>query len=239
MNLLKEIVKADIAMVTELANAADHTGRYVGFGGFRKMLFVIGVQCDDGILDTETVTATIIEGKNNAGLDHQNLIEDVIITGLVDGSVVQTDLAATAPIENGDTVTINGVEFTKAAANDIPEGEFLNAAGLVLCIAAHLPELAAVANGNVVTISHAEVGAGLVTLVETAGLASAWVPAGGTTYALALAEVSSEQLSTGFSHIAVNVENGATGNIVSAAFVIRSNPYHAPVYHAVAAEGSV
>ncbi len=239
MNLLKEIVKADIALAAELVNAATHTGRYVGFNGFRKMLFAVGIQCEDGILDAEEVTITVREGKNNVGLDHQALIENIVVTGLVAGSVVVTDLAATAAIENGDTVTINGIEFTKAAANDLPNGEFLNAAGLVLCIAAHLPELTAVANVDVVTVSSAEVGAGVVTLAENADPASAWVPAGGTTYAVAIAEISSEQLSAGFSHVAVNVLNEATNDIQAVAFVVRSNPYHAPVYQAVAAEGEV
>lgn len=239
MNLLKEIVKTDIALASVVIPAANHTGRYVGFNGFRKMLFAVGVECEDGILDTEEVTITVREAKSNAGLDHQALIEDIIITGLIDATVVRTDLAATAPIENGDTVTINGVEFTKAAANDVEDGEFLNAAGLVLCIAEHLPELAAVAAANVVTVSNAEVGGGVVTLEENSALASAWVPDGGTTYAVAIAEISSEQLSTGFSHVAVNVLNEGINDITTAAFVVRSNPYHAPVYQAVAAEGEV
>jgi hypothetical protein len=56
---------------------------------------------------------------------------------------------------------------------------------------------------------------------------------------MAYVEVSASQITPGFSHIAVNVANGAVANIDAVAFVVRGDPYSAPVYQAVAAYGLV
>jgi hypothetical protein len=237
VNLMSEVLKSDIALANlAIAGAADHTGRYVGFTGFRKIMMVIGLYSEDGIVDSEEVTMTLMEAKDNGGTDEQALIEDIVVTGLVDSTVAVTDLTAGTGIEvDTDTVTVNGVEFAFKAATDVDELEFADGDGLVLCIAAHCPGLVAVNAAEVVTISSGEVGDATVTLAESADVASGWVPAGYTTYATALVEISAEQLSEGFSHVAVLVENGAANDVAAVAFVVRGNPYHAPVKQALAA----
>lgn len=240
MNLLREVLKGDIALTNlAIANAADHDGRYVNFGDARRVMFLIGLYSEDGILDAEEVTVTINEATDNAGSDAQALIEDVVVTGLVDSTVVVTDLTAGTGIEVGDTVTVNGVEFTNAAATDVDDLEFLDGDGLVLCVAEHCPGLVAVNAAGVVTISAEEIGGATVTLAEGEGGASGWTPVGVTTYAQALAEVYRPQMSAGFTHLSINVANGATNDVAAVAFVVRGDTYHAPVQQTVAALGEV
>lgn len=237
-----EQLKPDTALLgPTIANAANETGRYFKMNEYRKAMFHVVVS-SAGILDGEEVTVSVNEAKTAAGGDAQALIADVIITGLENSLVVATDLAAGAAIEVGDTIellTSDGLEatFTRAAATDTDENEFLNAAGLVQCIEASGLGLSAEANANVVTISATDAGSKTITMVETSAAASAWVPAGITTQAAAIAEVYAPGMSTGFMYAGVNVLNGAAANIIAKADIVRGLPIHSPVKQHVAAKG--
>ena len=217
-----EQLKPDTALLgPTIANAANETGRYYKLNEYRRATFHVVVN-SDGILAGEEVTVSVNEAKTAAGGDAQALIEDVVITGLEDSLVVVTDLAAT---------------FTRAAATDTAEGEFLNAAGLVECIEAAGLGLSAEANVNVVTISATEAGSKTITMVEEAGQGSAWVPAGITTVASAIAEVYAPSMTADFQFVAVNVANGAAQDIVAKADIVRGLPIHSPVKQHVGARG--
>jgi len=240
MNLLSEVLKPDIALVSlALGSAANSTSRYINLKEFRRALIVIGIHSAVGIKATETVTIKCVEAKDGGGTDPQDLIKDVKVEGLVKSSIVVTDLTAGTGIDEGDTITINDVMFTCAAATEVKKLEFADGAGLVSCIEAHLPNLAASNSAEVVTISAAETGFATITLTETADGGSSWTPGGYTTHAMAYVEVFASQITPGFSHIAVNVTNGAAANIDAVAFVVRGDPYFSPVYQAVAACGLV
>lgn len=239
MNRLCEVLKTDFALVADIANAANATGRFVRIKDFKRALFAVGIKCDDGIVSGEEITITLMEAKDGTGTDDQALIEDVVVTGLVNSAVVQSDLTTGTGVEVGDAITVNGVTFECAAATDVGELEFQDGDGLVSCVAAHCPGLVAENDAGVVTISTAEVGGATVTMEEVKGGASGWIPGGITTHALAIVEVYGPQLSAGYSHIAINVANGAANDIITAAFVARGNPTHSPIYNAVAASGFV
>ena len=238
-----EQIKPDTALLgPTIANAANETGRYYKLNEYRRAAFHVVVNSDDGILAGEEVTVSVNEAKTAAGGDAQALIEDVVITGLEDSLVVVTDLDATEDIEEGDTITLltsDGLAatFTRAAATDTAEGEFLNAAGLVECIEAAGLGLSAEANVNVVTISATEAGSKTITMVEEAGQGSAWVPAGITTVASAIVEVYAPSMTADFQFVAVNVANGAAQDIVAKADIVRGLPIHSPVKQHVGARG--
>ena len=234
---LLEQLKPDTALLgPTIANAANETGRYFKMNEYRKAMFHVVVSSDE-ILDGEEVTVTINEAKTAAGGDAQALIEDVVITGLEDSLVVVTDTTAGTGIEVGDTITINGSVFTMAALEDLDALEFDDADSLLDCIAAADIGLTALNNAGVVTISATEAGSGTVTLVETAGGGSGWVPEGYTTVASAIVEVYAPSLSSGFQFIAVNVANGAVEDIVAKADIVRGLPIHSPVRQHVGAQG--
>lgn len=240
MNLLSEVLKPDIALVSlALAGAGNSTSRYINLKEFRRALIVVGIHSAVGIKATEDVTIKCLEAKDGGGTDPQDLIKDMKVEGLVKSSIVVTDLTAGTGIDEGDTITINDVTFTCAATTEEDDLKFADGDGLVSCIEAHLPNLAASNSAGVVTISAAETGFATITLTETADGGSSWTPGGYTTHAMAYVEVSASQITPGFSHIAVNVANGAAADINAVAFVVRGDPYSAPVYQAVAAYGLV
>ena len=98
------------------------------------------------------ITATLGGAYWNGNALVANHVEDTTAgggAGAAATAVITADAVTATAV--GDTVTFDGVTYTRAAATDVPAGEFLNIAGLALCIDAEADWGAAVAGNLTIT----------------------------------------------------------------------------------------
>jgi hypothetical protein len=125
-------------------------------------------------------------------------------------------------------VTVNDIDFTKAAATDPTAREFADAAGLVTCInhdTYGVPGVKASAAGAVVTVWSEEPGEVVITLEKTEVAGTITLA---TTKAQAFVEIDTRQLdkANGFTYVAVKVTTTANSNV--AAVLLRGNARYTP-----------
>jgi len=239
--LLGEILKINQAIVPQaLAPAAMAISRFFPVARERKTLvavqfvstdlnhadvFDIGIVDDSAVAPALTTELAALVAAADPGVMayHQ-------VMASVQASVLSVDVTGAAD----GAITINGVVFTWIAAVPVPaDGTWVDAADLVLAIAALLPDLVATAAGEVVTIISAIPGEQTITLTSTVTLVidADIVTLEGVTYL----EVDASQLVPGATTIAVVIDNvGTTGTITASATLVRGNARYVPVPQAVA-----
>lgn len=211
--LLSEILKVDVGLSPQEIAATDDTdSNYFSMQNYRQALFVVKgtFATTDGLLEGEEVELTVDEATDTAGTAAQHLIEDIIVEGAVNATVVEVNL--TAVNANDDEVTVNGVTFVRAAAGfdaTLRPLNWENAADLVLAVNNHFDDIVASAAVNIVTFRAVNPGETVITVEEDINNAGSYV---GTLEFIAYVNVDASELSAGFTSIAINVENGSAAN---------------------------
>ncbi len=218
-----EGLKADIGMVGKSLATTNATGRYYDMRNYRTLLVVL---IAGAIAITKTVKVELLQATDAIATGAKVITgANATITANTLVTVATVDLTAAA---NTDTVTVNGVTFTMAAATDVTIREFANAAGLVLCVNSALYGAAGVlaaAAGAVVTLVATDPGEKVITLtrVDVAGTVVV-----ATTHAIAYVEIDVSQLdlANDFTHVAAKVTT--TGTTICAVDMLRGIPRTTP-----------
>ena len=143
-----------------------------------------------------------------------------------------------------DTVTINGLVFTAAAAADLPNRKFsqsgdntADAASLAAAInhaTAGVPGILATPNAAVVTLTAVPIGETVITAAASAATVTV-----ATVRALGYLEVDASMLdnANGFDHVALRITNSA--GMITSALLLRGNGRYSAVQHVAAADVAV
>lgn len=149
MQRLSEHVCAFPGLIPQALNNTNVTGRYVKADIGRRLRATLA---GAAMATTKTTKLEILQATAADGTGAK-AITGATATITSEAEVVECTVDVTSS-DTGDIVTINGIAYTDAAADDIPAREYSNAAGLVLCVnnaAVGVPGVAAVAATNVVT----------------------------------------------------------------------------------------
>ncbi len=254
MRILQEAIKTDAAIEYQALEtpAPGITSRYFRLDRWCLAMFLVVV---DTLALAETVVIEVWEdlintGATGAAIGGAAPTATATITANTLATVVTVTLAT---VNVGDTVVINGVTFTAAAANDFPNLVFdqsnadaQDAADLAGCInaaagqAALLAAGAAAYMGNglitatvragaVVHLTVTEAGEGTITVTSN----NAGRLAIATVQAIALLEVEDSALSPQDSWVAINLVGPATAH--ASVSLMRGRSRYEPVYLATAA----
>jgi len=214
--------------------------RYYDMADYCKIAFVFVI---DTMAAAALVVASVIEATSNAGAGAAAIAgATCTITANTNANVVSAVLTT---VLVADTITINGVVFTAAAAPDFPNlvfdqsgadaadaaslaGCINGAAGQAALLAAGCAVTAAVLAGSTVTLTVTEPGAGTLTVTSVGGTMVI-----ATVAAIGYIEVEDTALTAGFDHVALQLVGAATSHATIVA--IRGEPRYAAVVQAVAA----
>jgi hypothetical protein len=217
MNRLSENLKLDMGLVPQALNNTSATGAYFSMQGWERALAVL--LC--GVLAaTKTCKLEIFEGEDSDGTSGALLTgASAEITANANVMEATVDLTSVA---NTDVVTINGLDFTKAAATDASAREFADAAGLETCVEDEtygVPGVEASVAGNVVTLAADPLGDVVITVSKTENAGTITLA---TTKAVAYVEIENMDLSGDNTHIACKVtDTDASGNSIVAVALLR------------------
>jgi len=239
--LISEIAKVDIPLrnytlvaataVTSRAFSLANTGKAAFFARFTN------IASTDNNITVSVLEATDAAATTAANIGGAVATPFVTVAPHTRANVMQ--LTANTPAV-GNVVTVNGVEFTAAAAANIANRIYdqsgiaaAQAASLVLAINAHCPELIATANVAAITIQAREPGGATVT-VEGITNEALLIPV--TLETAAYIEVDGSTLSGGVDRVCVRVTPGAVAAAVTGdARLVRANARYGPVAQQAAA----
>lgn len=229
--LIREALKIDLALEPqEIAAAGDETTNYFGMANHRRALFVVqavyGLAIGDILLEGEEVVLTLREATAAAGTAAQDL-EDAEVAGGVHATQA---VIGTEGHQAADDVTINGVVFERtgagydAAARPL---EWNSRDQLITAINGQFDNIVADDDGaHVVILDVVEPGTDTITLETDLTGADSY---GGTTQFVALAEVKPGELSSGYTHVALQIENDSVaGDGDFAAVCLRGDGRYTP-----------
>jgi len=214
-----EQFKIDTVIVPQALNNTSSISSYHAMDMYNEAQINLSV---GAMAATNTAKIEIYQAKDADGTDAEIVKDangDNIKAEIVANVKVRKVKIALASVGALDKVTINGVEYTKDTT-DAAAKKFNDAAGLLLCIAYHQPELKATAESTDVFVEYANPGEGTITATKT--------NAGGvvtisTESADAILSMLQEYMKTneGFTHLAVKVTTDA--NTIVSAQMLRGN----------------
>jgi hypothetical protein len=158
-NLYGDMIAPLVALKGQIIKNTNETGKY--YKAYPHNSFVLGVT---DVLTGKTAKLEILQATDSSGTGAK-AIEDYDGVKKAESTISGRQKAYELNIEvdsvtNGKTVILKyseeneTVTYTKKAADDIPDKEFKDAAGLVLCINAHQGDyLKASASGTDVTVA--------------------------------------------------------------------------------------
>ncbi len=218
MQKLCEAVKVDMGLVGQTISATNATGRYYSMAKYRKALFVMVV---GALAATKTCKVEVLQATDGAASDAKAISgKSAIITA--NTKVIEATVAL-ASAANTDTVTINGLKYTMAAATDATAREFADAAGLVTCVNnATYGVTGVTASASSTTVTLKSTNAGEVYITVAGGSVAGTVTVA-TTKAIAYVEVDASEMDTDddFTHIAAKVTS--TGAGIDGVVLLRGN----------------
>jgi len=211
MNRFSEIEKIDLGLEAQALSNTNATGVFYSMAGFRRALALLNVAA---MAATKTCKIELLQATDADGTD------STAVTG-AEATITANEGVAEATVDltsvgTADTVTIvndagEDVTFTQASGTEVEDREFVDAAGLVLCVNDAdygVSGVTAEANGAVVTLTPTIPGSGTITVSRT--------DVGGT---ITLATVKAQayvEIEDGaldhpeFTHVAVKVTTTAT-----------------------------
>lgn len=233
MKLLSEALKIDMALTPQNLNGAG-TGPYYELGKYGRALFVweVGAMAAGATSIGQVMQAVNAAGGGPAKVVTNNTATITANTDVTEATVIDGGAA------NGETITINGVVFTKAAATDATAQEFADAAGLETCVnhaTMGVPGVTATNAAGTVTLAVDEPGEETIT-VETSDAVNITLA---TIRAIGYVEcdVSFLDLDDGFNHVALRVTNSAA--MLTGAVLVRGDARYTPVQYVAAAKADV
>lgn len=221
MNRQSEDQKIDIAVVSGALNNTNTTGRYYDMSKYGRALFALNI---GAMASAKTANLVVYEATAAAGTSAAQ-IGSATITANTNVTVATVDLSAAAAT---DVVTINGLDYTFAAASTAASRTFSTPATLAAAVnhaTAGVPGITATAATTVVTITATDPGEKLITLTSTAGSGTITVA---TTQAQAYVDVDagSMNLADGFTHLGAYV--ATTANSTVSVALLRGQPRVSP-----------
>jgi len=232
MHKLNNFLKIDPALTAAEHGTDAVTGAFYKMGQFRRALFVLIV----GALAKDTTSKLQIVQADAEGSTAKD-IDNATCTITANTKVNSLKITAAA-VEVADTITVNGITFTGAAAQDASKREFLadktvgtgnadTATSIAACIndaTYGVPGVTASASAAVVTLTVDEPGKTVITATSS----SATTLAVATISAIAFVEVEATHLdeANGFTHVAAKVTNSA--NAISSVTLLRGDARYTP-----------
>jgi len=238
-NLLSERLKVDTQLVSQSLNGAS-TPIYYNMKKYRKALFVWEI---GAMAAAATSIGAAWEARDDAATGAQALAT-ITATITANTGVAEATLTLVTVLVD-DTVTVNGLVYTAAAAADLPNRVFDQsgtdtqaAASLVLCInhaVAGVPGVTATNAAGVVTLVATELGEMNITATSVGGTITI-----ATIRAVGYLEVDHTMLTkatalvAAYTHVGFIVTNSAgmqTGGVV-----LRGNNRYTPTQYVAAAD---
>ena len=214
MNKIYEELKVDIGLVGQTLSASNVTGPYFSMAGWERAMAVL---ICGALAITKVCKIEIFEGEDSDGTNGA-LLAGAAATITANTNITEGTVAL-ASVANTDIVTINSLDFTKAAATDASAREFADAAGLKTCVEDEtygVEGVEASVNGTTVTLLADPVGDTVITVSKTENAGTITLA---TTKALAFVEIENMDLSGANSHIAAKVTS--TGNGIVGVALLR------------------
>jgi len=224
--------KFDLALLSQNLNGPA-TGTYYNMAKYRKGLFIWQV---DAMAAAATSAAQVLEATDAAGAGSQAIA--AATATITANTLVTSALLTSALVHVADEVyTINGLEFTAAAA-DVPGTRTYavgaDAAASTANLAAKInstnpnvgvPGVTASANVGALTLTSTDPGEVAITLA--ASVAAVGVPSTLSAIGYVEFDVSEMDLADNYSHVALRITNSAATQ--TAAFLIRGDGRFEPV----------
>ncbi len=143
---LTEGYRIDAALVPQTLNNGNATGHYYSLKGVRRLL-LIGL--GGAAAATKTFKVELLEAEDASGTNAQS-VDSAIGTA---NTKVKELTIATGSAANTDVITVNGVDFTKAAAEDTDANEWDDADSLASQINSDVPGVTASNSTGTITIT--------------------------------------------------------------------------------------
>ncbi|MCK5849037.1 MAG: hypothetical protein KAH01_07580, partial [Caldisericia bacterium] len=166
INLIADRIGPYVGVEPQAFSASDVTGSYYLMGKKNTYTLMVNDLEAGEIAKLDILQATDVDGTGAKAITDQD--DTATATGTITGRARAQKLSVLVDsVTNGKTIILvcsqggSAVTYTKAAATDATAQEFLNAAGLVLCINTDQSEyVTASASGTTVTIilAHPEKG---------------------------------------------------------------------------------
>jgi hypothetical protein len=216
-------LKIDAVMPATALNNTNGTSEYVDLRGYGKILASVS---GAALAATKTTTAKLVQANTAAGGGSKDLTVSATktLTANTNVNIATFDLTSVA---NTDTVTVNGITFTKAAANSASLRTFADGAGLVTLLNSDKDTANDVLASGTTTVTVKSRGLNKSVTASSANVAGTIVTA--TTHHQIQVEADGYDLdlANGFYWVAVNV--ATTGNSTFSAHMIRSDRALTPV----------
>lgn len=238
MKLLSESQKIDIALTSQNLNGAA-TGPYYKLDKYGKALFVAEL----GAMAAGVTSALqVMQAKDAAGTGAKVISNNAAT--ITANSKVAVLTVTCANVIATDEVTINGIQFIAAAAEDLPNRKFAVGADNTACAAslvkainhqtAGVPGVIATSALGVVTIVAEEPGEAVITASSTDATITI-----ATTRAIGYVECDASFLDNvnEFTHVALRVTNSAA--TLTGAILLRGEARYSPEQHVAAAKTNV
>ena len=239
-NLLSERLKVDTQLVSQALNGAS-TPIYYNMKKYRKALLVVEI---GAMAAAATCAMAAWEARDDAATGAQALAA-ITATMTANTGVAEATLTLVTVLV-GDTVTVNGLVYTAAAAADLPNRVFdqsgadaADAASLVLAlnhVTAGVPGVLAVdAGGGVINLVATELGEMNITATSVGGTITI-----ATIRAVGYLEVDHTMLTkatalvAAYTHIGFVITNSA--GMQTGAVVLRGNNRYTPTQYVAAAD---
>jgi len=238
MKLLSERNKLDIALNSVSLNGAA-TGAYHSLANYGKALYIASL---GAMAAAATSALQVMQAKDALGTSAKVITNNTATITANTGVTSATLTLATVTV--GQSVTINGLTYTAAAAADLPNRVFnqagddtADAASLAAAInhsTAGVPGVKAVSAAAVITLTAKEPGEYTITITAAAATITA-----ATVSAIGYVECDASflDINNGFTHVALRVTNSAA--IVTGAVLERGEARYSPVQMVAASKTTV
>lgn len=196
---------------SQALNNTNVTGKYFSMKGKRKIVAFLSVLA---MAAAKTAKIELVQDKDGDGGD-EKAIEGASKTVTANVSVIEATADITS-IANTDVITVNGIVFTKAAAEDTDANEFDDGASLASQINSDVEGVTASFDTNTLTVVADDGYAITIEKTENAGtITLATVEAG------AMVEIDSLDLDSenGFKYVAPKVTTTANATAVSVVMI--------------------
>jgi hypothetical protein len=228
MKAIREAVKFDSGLQAQSLNG-NVTGHYFSLQEYGRVLACLIV---GAMAATKTAKIELLQAKDADGTDAKGIpttAEQAATATITANTKVKKATADITSIANTDVITVNGVAFTKAAAEDTDANEFDNGASLASQINTDVDGVTASFDTNTLTVVADDGYTVTIAKTENAGTITL-----ATTEALAYVEITEGQLDldNNFSHVAAKVTTDAA--MVISAAVLRGHPRRTPAQNAAA-----
>jgi len=156
--------KINLALIPQLLTNTNITGEWFDIARDNCFYVMVGAMALGEIATLSVMYALDRLGTTPTEYGHLHITANTLVTE----ALITLGTVGDVPV-NGDTITVNGQIFTKAAATSVPLKTWLDAAGIAACINFWCPELWATVN-TTITIKSRKKGFDTITITSSDGV---------------------------------------------------------------------